>query len=287
MLYDVVVLGGGPSGISAGIYVKRTGSSVLVLDNNKAALSAAKKIDNYYGIESISGDELKQRGVAQYQKLGGEYIQTEVLKISFKGDNYKVHTTHGDFLAKSVILALGAGKKKTIEALEKYENANVSYCAVCDGFFYSGKSVAVIGSEDFALSEAEELSKNAKNVYVVAENCKKSVNLSENIQIINKKIKSFGGDLLVEEIIFDDNSKLKIDGIFVALGSLSSFEICKQLGILTDQNRIIVDKHFMTNVAGIFACGDCIGGLLQVCKAVSDGAQAGLEAVRYIKMKEE
>lgn len=286
MLYDVIILGGGPGGISAGIYAKRTGSAVLVLDNDKATLSNAKKIENYYGIESISGEKLKQKGVTQYQKLGGEYIKTEVLRISFEGDNFKVHTTGGRFISKAVILALGGGKKKTIEALDDFEG-NVSYCAVCDGFFYNGKDVAVIGSEEFALSEAEELAKNAKNVYVIAENCKKPSNLSKNIQIINKKTKSFGGNKTVEKIVFEDNSELSVDGVFVALGSLSSFEVCKQLGILTDQNRILVDKHFMTNVAGVFACGDCIGGLLQVCKAVSDGAQAGLEAVRYIKMKEE
>ena len=186
-----------------------------------------------------------------------------------------------------VILCTGSGKKKTVDGLEKYEGENVSYCAVCDGFFYRGETVAVIGSGKFALSEAEELSKIAKKVYLISNNDEKTNKIAKNIEKISKKIKEFVGKNRIEKIIFEDNSSVDVSGVFVALGSLSTLEMAKQLGLLTKNNTILVDENYMTNVAGVFAAGDCIGGLLQVAKAVSDGAMAGLMAVRYIKMLEE
>ena len=286
-MYDCIILGGGPAGISAGIYVKRTGCSVLVLDNDQSTLSSVRLIQNFYGVGPISGAELKAKGVEQYVALGGEYEQCEALSIAQTNAGFAVSTNKGERLAKTIILALGAGKKKTVPGLERFENANVSYCAVCDGFFYQGKTVAVIGEGEFAIHEANELSKNAKTVYIIGENCKKSIKLAKNIQVIDKNAIDFVGKDMVEGVVFEDKSRVKVDGVFVALGSLSTFELCKQMGILTQDNRVLVDKHFMTNIVGVFAAGDCIGGLLQVAKAVSDGAEAGLEAVRYIKTLEE
>lgn len=285
--YDVVVLGGGPAGISAGIYSHRAGANTLVIDGGGSALIQAKTIQNYYGIEQISGEQLYLNGIEQYKKLGGKFIKSEVTQIKndFDAHTFLIELDDSLIEAKAVILALGRGKKKTIKELEPYQNSNVSYCAICDGFFYKGKNVAVIGDGNFALSEVEELSKNAKTVYLLSQKPLKSAKTSKNIKILEEKIQSFEGKDRVEKVVLTSKT-IDVDGVFVALGSLSSFEIAKQLGLLTSGDNIDVDKSFMTNVAGVFAVGDCVGGLLQVSKAVGDGAVAGIEAVRYVKMLE-
>lgn len=284
---DVVILGGGPAGISAGIYVRRSGFEPLVIDNGTSALSRAKVIDNYYGIEHISGDELVRRGIEQYKNLGGEYMKAEVTSIraNFEDGTYELEVGGKPIGAKALILALGKGQKKVHPLLKEFESTNVSYCAVCDGFFYAGKDVAVVGDGAFALSEANELAKNAKTVYLLGKLSIKNPKLSKNIIVKAENPVAFSGKGQVDEVLLEGGEKLKLDGVFVALGTLSNFEIAKQLGIITKNDTIVVDRNFMTNLAGVFAAGDCIGGLLQVSKAVGDGAQAGIEAVRYLVLK--
>jgi len=283
--YDIVIVGGGPAGISAGIYCLRAGVKALVLVANKSTLEEAKSIQNYYGIENISGKELKEKGVKQLLSLGGEVLNEEVLKISqnFSDNTFNVKTIKCEYKAKVVILCTGTTKKKTIAELENFEN--VSYCAICDGFFYSGKTVAVVGEGKFALSECEELKNVVDKIYLLTngENIKVD---NPKIEVVNKKIKLFNGKQRIDNVELADGSKIAVDGVFVASGSLSSFEISKQLGLITKNNFIVVDKNFLTNINGVFAAGDVVGGLLQICKAVSDGAQAGLEAVRYLKIME-
>jgi len=285
--FDVIIIGGGPAGVSAGIYALRAGVKVLVLDSGNSTLQQAKTIQNYYGIDNISGEELFIKGINQFKNLGGEIINQEVLKVvkNYQTNTFSVKTKSDVYEAMAVILAMGSPKKKTVKGLEKFEGANVSYCAVCDGFFYKNKTVAVLGDGDFALSECEELSNVAKKVYLISE---KNINSekSKNVEVINKIISNFQGDNLVSKIEFSDGSSVNVDGVFVAKGNLSPFELTKQLGLLVNNNFIEVDKNLMTNVAGVFCAGDMIGGLLQIVKAVSDGAVAGLEAVRYIKIME-
>ena len=282
-LYDVIIIGAGPAGISAGIYALRAGVKVVVLDKGNSSLKQAKIIQNYYGIENISGEELLAKGISQYKNLGGELILTEVLKVKkdYQNNIFSVKTISHELKAKAIILCMGAPKKKGKKELEQFEN--VSYCATCDGFFYKNKNVAVLGSEDFAVSECEELEKLVNKVYLIKET-KGNFKVKNNVEVITKKINDFIGNQKIEKIKFEDDEEINIDGLFVAEGNLSSFELTKQLGILENNNFILVDKNFMTNVAGVFCAGDMIGGLLQISKAVSDGANAGLEAVRYIKI---
>ena len=285
--YDVIIVGAGPAGVSAGIYCLRAGVKVLVLDGGNSALRQAKLIQNYYGLNNISGEDLYFNGINQFKALGGTVIETEVLKVikDYTTNNFTVKTLTGTYLAKAVVLCMGSPKRKTIEGLEKYDGANVSYCAICDGFLYRNKEVAVIGSKDFALSECEELEKVVKKIYLISEN-QLNVAHMKNVEVVNKKIAEFMGDGLINKIKFTDNTEIDVDGVFVATGNLSSFELTKQLGLIDKNNFIMVDKNYMTNVAGAFCAGDMIGGLLQISKAVSDGASAGLEAVRYIKIME-
>lgn len=287
-IYDVLVIGGGPAGISSAIYARRAGASVLIFDNGTSALKRAKHIQNYFGIEMITGEELLQNGINQVKKLGAKVKKEEVLQIinDFDAHTYIVVTSKNNYRGKTVIICTGAGKKKMPTALLPFEGTNVSFCAICDGFFYRGKDVAVIGDGEFALHEAEELSKNAKRVYLVNKMRKKIEKISKNIILVPQNLVGAEGKGKVETLILENGDRLKIDGVFVAEGSLSGFEITKQLGIITNKDIIVVDKSYMTNLPGVFAAGDVVGGLLQVSKSVSDGAQAGIEAVRFIKVME-
>lgn len=286
-MFDVIIVGGGPAGISAGIYAHRAGLSVLVFDAQNSTLKQAKVVNNYYGVEPISGEDLINRGVSQFKQLGGkiEFCQVVGVKKDFSTNTFIVKTTKGDYESRAIILATGVEKKKIVKGLEPYEGKNVSSCAVCDGFFYKNKIVAVIGDKDFAISECEELSKVTSKTFLLTDGKNVDCNI-KNVEVITKKIKSFSGKDLLDIISFDDGDKIHIDGCFVALGDLSSSDISKRLGLFMAKNYIVIDKNMMTNVAGVFACGDVVGGLLQVSKAVSDGAKAGLESARYIKMLE-
>lgn len=284
---DIIVIGGGPAGISSAIYAHRAGMKVLVIDGGDSTLKKAKKIDNYYGIVGLSGEELVKTGIEQYKNLGGKYIQDNVvgIKQNFIEKTFSVQTKNKEFLSKTVILCLGASKKKSLPILEKYEGTNVSYCAVCDGFFYKNMTVAVIGDGDFAVNECKELSHIAKKIYLIS-NKKIDVKGLTNVESITKEVVKVDGNNKVESITFVDGDTISVDGVFVAVGTMSSFDIAKRLGVLMNKDFIVVDKNYMTNIAGVFAGGDVIGGLLQVSKAVSDGANAGLEATRFIKVME-
>ena len=286
--YDVIIVGGGPAGITSAIYALRAGLNVLVLDDNNSALLQANKIQNYYGVGAISGKALIEKGHEQFKNIGGQIIFSQVLKIrkDYTENLFYIKTKEREFISKTVILAMGGPKKKTNKELSKFDASNVSYCAICDGFFYKNKTVAVLGDGDFALSECEELEKVVKKIYLIAKNVQINTKMHKNIKVISKDIKEFIGQESIKEIVFDDGERIEVDGVFVAEGRLSSFEISKQLGIFENNNFIVVDRNFMTNVAGAFCAGDMIGGLLQISKAVSDGANAGLEAVRYIKIME-
>lgn len=283
--YDIVIIGGGPAGVSCGIYALRAGLKALVLDNNSSALEKADVIENYYGIEKVSGKELKKQGLKQIQNLGGEVVFEEVVGIikNYEKNSFNVSTKNSEYVSKCVVLCMGAGKKKSVEVLENKVYENLSYCAVCDGFFYRGKSVAVIGDGAFAIHEYEYLKKIAGHVYLLTNGKQISVRNSSNIDIIQEEIDYCVGENRILEIVLKNKQKLKVDGVFVAQGTLSSFEIAKQMGILTKDNSILVDENFMTNIQGVFAAGDIVGGLLQVAKAVSDGAIAGLSVVKHIR----
>jgi len=284
--FDILIIGGGPAGASAGIYVQRAGVKSAIFNHGQSALSQAKTISNYYGFNNISGRELLDKGLNQYLGLGGSVFNEQVVRITkdYQTENIIVKTASQEFETKAIIICTGAGVKKIIPELEDYKDKNVSYCAICDGFFYKDRPVCVIGDDQFAVNECLELEGIASKVYMLTNGV--DIDAFSGVQVITSKIREVNGLNRVEEIEFENDKKINVDGVFVALGSLSSTEIAKQLGLLTANNCIKVDKNFSTNVAGVFAGGDVIGGLLQVSKAVSDGAQAGLEAVKYVKIME-
>ena len=278
MSYDCIIIGKGPAGISAGLYVKRANLKVLVIGKDGGSLEKTKEIDNYYGFKNtISGKELLINGIEQAKRLGIEIETDEVIGLEFDGE-YKVKTRNREFTSKALILATGARRNvPTIKGVKEFEGKGVSYCAVCDAFFYRNRDVAVLGSGDYAISEAKQLLPVANSVTIltngeqIVEN--RDIDM-EKIQILEKPINQFRGNDVIEEVVFDDNSKMKTSGIFIALGTASSTDLAKKLGAITNGNYIVVDKNMKTNVPGLYACGDCTGGLLQISKAVYEGTKA-------------
>ena len=285
-MYDVIIIGAGPAGISAGLYAKRANLNVLIIYKEQAGLEKAEQIENYYGFENgITGKELYETGIRQAQNLGIDIKREEVINIQMEEKNeYKIITENGTYISKAVIFATGNKKNvPKIKGIKDFEGRGVSYCAVCDGFFYRNKDISVLGNGKYAISETNELINIANSITILTDGKEEPEIRSDKVKIDTRKIREVRGDKRIEEIDFEDNSTMKTDGLFVALGVAGSAEFAKKLGIITNKDRIVVNENMETNIPGIYACGDCTGGLLQISKAVYEGAKAGLQAVRYLK----
>ena len=295
---NIVIIGAGPAGISAALYAARGNMNPLVINNGIGALEKAEKIENYYGLEQpLSGKELYERGISQAEALGVRILDAEVLGIS-GFDTFTVKTTAGDFDTVSVILATG-GKRSApkIPGLKEFEGRGVSYCAVCDAFFYRGKEVAVVGNGEFALHEAEELRNVTQDVTIYTDGKEPEFSREHPIAVNTMKIQAIEGDdkvsglLMQSDIAAQDaeapeNSFYPADGVFVALGTAGSTEIARQMGAeITDKGNIKTDEEMATTIPGLFASGDCTGGLLQVSKAVYEGSMAAISAGKYVRHK--
>lgn len=283
MLYDVIIIGMGPAGISAALYVKRAGMSCLIIGKDGGALEKAEKIENYYGLEKVvSGSELIEIGKKQAENLGADILNAEAVGINWDG-NYKVETTAGDYSAKAVILAVGSPRNKAkIEGINEFEGMGVSYCAVCDAFFYRNKTVAVLGNGEYANHEIKELLPTSSKVYLFTDG-KEPESVPETVEVINLKIKKLYGDGKLQGIEFENGNKIEIDGLFVALGTAGAADFAKKIGAETENNKITVDEKMKTSIPGLFAAGDCIGGVLQVSVAVGEGAKAAMSAIEFVR----
>ena len=182
------------------------------------------------------------------------------------------------------MIATGTVRNKVnIDGVSQFEGKGVSYCAICDAFFFKGKDVAVLGNGKFAVHEINELLPVVKTVTMLT-NGKEKLNFrDERVNVLDKKIKRISGESRLEKVEFDDNTSLPISAVFIAEGTASSVDFAKRMGAVISGNNIVVDNKYMTNIPGMFAAGDCIGGLLQVSKAVSDGANAGISIIDYVR----
>ena len=259
---NIVIIGAGPAGISAALYAARGNMNPLVINNGIGALEKAEKIENYYGLEQpLSGKELYERGISQAEALGVHILDAEVLGIS-GFDTFTVKTT-----------------------------------AVCDAFFYRGKEVAVVGNGEFALHEAEELRNVTQDVTIYTDGKEPEFSREHPIAVNTMKIQAIEGDDKVSGLLMQsdtaaqdaeapENSFYPVDGVFVALGTAGSTEIARQMGAeITDKGNIKTDEEMATTIPGLFAAGDCTGGLLQVSKAVYEGSMAAISAGKYVRHK--
>lgn len=283
-MIDLIIIGAGPAGISASLYAKRSNTNVLILYKGESNLEKAEKIDNYYGFENgISGTDLYNIGIKQAKNIGVKVKEEEVIHIEQIANGFEITTTENSYESKALIIATGNKKiRPNISGITEYEGKGVSYCAVCDGFFYKNKNVVVIGNGKFAVNEASILKNIAKNVTILTDGLQ--LTSDSNFKINPKKIKQLNGGLRVQEIVFEDNSILEVDGVFIALGEAGGADFAKKIGVITNNDNIVVDNKMQTNVKGLFACGNANGGLLQVSKAVYEGAIAGLTASNYLNI---
>ena len=282
MEYDVIIIGAGPAGVSAGLYTKRANKKTLIIYNNESSLEKATKIENYYGFENgISGEKLYKKGIEQAKNLGINVKKEEVIKIDKIKDIFEVKTVNENYTAKNIVLATGNKKNKPdIKNIEKFDGKGVSYCAICDGFFYRGKDVVVIGNGNYAIAETNDLINIVNHVTILTNGKKIPEFRAENVDIENRKAVAIEGNDNVEAVELDDGTKLKTDGIFVAQGVAGSTDFARKIGALVKNEKIVVNEKMQTTVEGLYACGDCIGGTLQVAKAVNDGMIAGIDIIK-------
>ena len=282
-MYDVIIIGSGPAGVSAAIYAKRGGANVLVITKDTGTLGEAKKIENYYGFKSITGEELYKNGLEQLKNLNIELVKDEVVQLNYT-NQFEVTTVNNVFEAKYVVFATGVSRNvPNIKGIKEFEGKGVSYCAICDAFFYRNKHVAVLGSGNYAIHEAEILKPVAKSVTLLTNNEKLVENRDIDLNVNEKKIREVRGYDKVDEVVFDDDTKESVNGIFVAIGTASTNDLARKIGARIENNNIVVNENLETTVPGLYACGDCTGGILQISKATYEGTKVGLEIVNKIK----
>lgn len=280
-IYDAIIIGSGPSGISCAIYLKRFNRNILVIGKDKGALEKTTYIDNYYGINHITGEQLIDLGIKQAQSLEIEVINDEVLQIN-NGINFTVECKNHIYNAKTIFLGTGKARTKVnIDNAQLFDGKGISYCAICDGFLYRSKKIGIIGSGEYMKKELETLKRFSSDITIFTNG---EELILDNYNIVKEKIISFYGEKKLKGIK-TINKDYELDAVFIAIGSANTILFAKHIGLIVDEKDNLVVDNFQTNVKGIFSGGDAIGGLLQIVKATSDGAHAAIEMNKYLKNK--
>lgn len=281
---NIVIVGSGPAGISAALYAVRAGADTTVLTKGPGALDRAEKIENYYGFaEPVSGAELERRSIENARRLGVRFVTAEVVGLTYT-DQLTVETLDKDYPADAVILATGASRAvPRIPGLAGLEGHGVSYCAACDAFFYRGRDVAVLGSGEYALHEVQALLPVVRSVTLLTNGAPLTAQFPPEVRVCPQAVEAVLGETVVTGVQLPGGETLAVSGVFVALGVAGSTALARKIGAEVDGNRIVVDAGMQTTVPGLYAAGDCTGGLLQVAKAVYEGAQAATEAVKALR----
>ena len=296
-MYDIIVIGGGPAGLTAALYAKRANKTVLVIEKGSfgGQITYSPKVENIPGFLEVTGNEFSEKLVEQVLEQGADVEIAEVTGIT-DGDVKTVHTDSGDFEAKAVIIATGARHRMLgLEGEERFIGEGISFCAVCDGAFYEGKTVAVIGGGNSALQESLLLSDLAKKVYVIQnldyftgeEKLSDQLKAKENVEIIlGATVESILGDDELQGIVINkggEKGEIPIDGMFVAIGLVPQNEPFSSVLDLNKWGYVEAGENCLTSKEGIFVAGDCRSKKIrQVATAAADGAVAALAACDYI-----
>jgi len=280
---DVIIIGKGPAGISAALYLKRAGVEPLVIGKDLGSLSGYKTpIENYYGIKGpVTGEGLIEDGITQARALGITVIDDAVIALEQDPDAFIVRTPNETFQSRVVLLA--TGKTRTtlqIPGFRDFRGKGISMCAMCDGYFYRNKHLGIVGCGPYMAKEADVLMRLAKSVTVFTDG--KPLETDVPYTVVTERLKAFVGDTKLRAIETGTGT-YPLDGVFVAVGVPSSIEFANQLGVVMEKETIVVDGSYMTNVDGLFAAGDAIGGRLQIAKAAFDGMAAADSIYQYLK----
>ncbi len=301
-LYDVVIIGAGPAGMTAAVYASRANLDTLMLERGVPGgqMADTEAIENYPGFESVLGPDLSNKMFEHAQKFGAQYAYGEVKEVVDHGDYKEVITGDKTYRTKTVIITTGAEYRKLgIPGEEELTGRGVSYCAVCDGAFFKDREIAVIGGGDSAVEEGMYLTRFAKKVTIIHRRDElRAQKILQDRAFENDKIE-FIWDTVVEEIIEEDGkvgtlqlknvktgetSEFKTDGVFVYIGTVPLSEPFKSLGIVDDEGYIPTNENMETEIPGIFAAGDIrVKDLRQVVTATGDGSIAAETAIKYIE----
>lgn len=284
-MFDVIIIGKGPAGLSAGIYTSMANLKTLVI-GKESAIAKSNTIKNYFGFaQTIDGIELIKNGINQAKSVGCDIIDDTVIKLEKNGDIFQITTMNNMiYESKTVLLATGNTRNiVNIQNLDMFEGRGVSYCSTCDGFFFKNKKVAVLGNTNYTISEAYELLNYTNNIYILTNGKPLETTVRSGIDVNTSKIRELGGNRKLEYIMYEDGTKEAFDGLFVAENYPTTTDFVQKLGIETKQNLIKVDNQYMTNIEGLFAAGDLVNEFKQIATAVSSGAIAGKNIIKYCK----
>ncbi|MFO7792004.1 MAG: NAD(P)/FAD-dependent oxidoreductase [Candidatus Saliniplasma sp.] len=289
--YDVIIIGGGPAGLSAAIYTSRADFDTLILDEPDKLIEKVKSIDNYFGFpEGVSGKELLDRGRKQAERFGTDIKNERALLIKIDGENYLIETADNSYLTMSLILAPGIQHKKPdLSGVEDFEGKGVSYCVTCDAPLFRGKRVGLLGSEDLVAKEALELYEYTQDIEIFTNDRELSVSknlhkkIEENgISVNTDKIKGVIGEERFEGLILEDGTE-EMDGLLIAEGTSGTLDFARTLGIQIEDDKLVVDQDQFTKVPRVYAAGDCTGGARQIGAAVGEGANAAINLINELR----
>lgn len=300
MIYDLIIVGAGPAGLSAAVYGKRAGLNLLVIEKNYMSggqILNTDEVDNYLGMPGINGFDLGMQFKEHADRLGAEFLEAEVTDIE-EGRVKRVHTTEGILESYAVILAMGASHAHlNVPGEERLTGKGVSYCATCDGAFFKEKTTAVVGGGDVALEDAAYLSRFCKKVYLIhrrdelrgAKILQKQLEKLENVEILySHTVKEICGEEMVEHLLLEDvktgeEKVLEAEGIFIAVGILPGTDWLPARIERDEKGYLPAAEDCITSAEGIFAAGDIrTKSLRQIITAVADGANAAVSAGAYI-----
>jgi thioredoxin reductase (NADPH) len=282
-MFDVIIIGRGPAGYAAGIYLSRAGRKVLIIGGENKIWNKNVIINNYFGVKELKGEELMLIGEEQVKGFGAEIVNDLIVKAEVENDKFAV-TGDKKYECRNLLIATGAPvKKKEISNEEDYVGKGVSYCVACDGYFFKNKKVFVVGNAEYALQEAIELLDYTKDVTIVSNGKEfefdKKLSMDKMIKTDNFKIEKIIGEGVVKAVVTNEGEK-PVDGLFIMSGSASSTDFARMMGLELENDKIKVDENNKTNMDFVWAAGDCTPGLQQISTAVGEGATAATNIIK-------
>lgn len=293
--YDTIIIGMGMAGLSAAVFTARANLRTLVIGNPKESqLAYAQVVGNYLGTDTKSGMEILEMSKEQIEKYGAETLVEEVVYVRKLEDGTFVVKTSSqkEFKSKTLIIASGVVFRQAgIRGEKEFLGKGVHTCVACDGVFYKGKKVFVVGNGNLAAEESLQLLAYTKNLTIfsngkefeIAENLKEHLS-KEEVKMTKDKIAEIKGNKLVKGILMKDGHELPVDGIFMAMGTATALFFAQSLAITTDKNGfIVIDREGKTDVKGVYAAGGCTGGYEQIAKSAGEGCNAAISVIRELK----
>ncbi len=299
--YDFIVIGGGPAGISAGIYAVRKNLKTLIIEKSEigGTVNLTTEIENYPGFKKITGEELAKKFHEHAKSLGVEFAMDEIHDVTKDGDVFILKGWEGEYKAKAILLATGARHRHlNVPGEEEFTGKGVSYCAVCDAPFFKDKTIAIVGGGNTAIKDALYMSEICSKVYLIHrrdqfradEKDVEELRSKPNVEfVLNSVVKSINGDTKVKSITIENRDdgqvrELEVDGVFVDIGEIPNNELAKKIGVELDERGYAkVDNEMRTSVPGVYAAGDLTGKLAQIVVAAAQGAIAAVSAYEYIR----